>query len=226
MLPKDDLYIPPMNIKVKDHRSFGRKPIVGYHIIKSFELYRCDPSQPTLTIAQSFTGRESTEVVNPINNEDSVSTSAVPLVISEASSSPPKKLVRKTMRKRVKHFLKKFRPSSQKSIKTPSKLTQIQNVILKHQFKYHQMPLDEMVRRSLTRSTLLSLSILVLDRRRCRLVVEVSRVQRRLEEVRQLSLQRLRDLHGKVFLQPSSFHPHRSGLSSSIGIVRALRRFH
>ena len=74
----------------------------------------------------------------------------------------------------------------------------------------------------------LSLSILVLDRRWCRLVVEVSRVQRRLEEVGQLSLQRLRDLHGRVFLQASPFHRrrHRSDLSSSIGIVRALRGFH
>ena len=35
MLPKEDLYVPPMNIKVKDHRSFGRKPVVGFNIISS-----------------------------------------------------------------------------------------------------------------------------------------------------------------------------------------------
>jgi len=53
MLPKEDLYAPPMNIKVKDHRSFGRKPIVGFNIIKSLELFRCDPTAPSLTIMQA-----------------------------------------------------------------------------------------------------------------------------------------------------------------------------
>ncbi|CAF5111828.1 unnamed protein product, partial [Rotaria sp. Silwood1] len=53
MLPKEDLYVPPMNIKIKDHRSFGRKPVVGYHIIKSLELFRCDPAAPLLTIMQA-----------------------------------------------------------------------------------------------------------------------------------------------------------------------------
>jgi hypothetical protein len=52
MLPKEDLYAPPMNIKVKDHRSFGRKPVVGFHIIKSLEQFRCDPTAPSLTIMQ------------------------------------------------------------------------------------------------------------------------------------------------------------------------------
>jgi hypothetical protein len=53
MLPKEDLYAPPMNIKVKDHRSFGRKPIVGFNIIKSLEQFRCDPTAPSLTIMQA-----------------------------------------------------------------------------------------------------------------------------------------------------------------------------
>ena len=53
MLPKEDLYAPPMNIKVKDHRSFGRKPVVGFHIIKSLELFRCDPTTPSLTLIQA-----------------------------------------------------------------------------------------------------------------------------------------------------------------------------
>ena len=53
MLPKEDLYVPPMNIKVKDHRSFGRKPVVGFNIIKSLELFRCDPTAPSLTIMQA-----------------------------------------------------------------------------------------------------------------------------------------------------------------------------
>ena len=53
MLPKEDLYAPPMNIKVKDHRSFGRKPVVGFHVIKSLEQFRCDPTAPSLTLMEA-----------------------------------------------------------------------------------------------------------------------------------------------------------------------------
>ena len=53
MLPKEDLYAPPMNIKVKDHRSFGRKPIVGFHVIKSLEQFRSDPGAPSLSLIQA-----------------------------------------------------------------------------------------------------------------------------------------------------------------------------
>lgn len=42
MLPKEELYIPPMNIKVRDNRSFGRCPIVGVHCLKSLQPYRYD----------------------------------------------------------------------------------------------------------------------------------------------------------------------------------------
>ena len=30
--------MPPINIKVRDHRTFGRKPVVGRHIVKSIDL--------------------------------------------------------------------------------------------------------------------------------------------------------------------------------------------
>lgn len=43
MLPKEELYMPPVNIRVRDHRQFGRKPTVGIHILRSLEKYRCDP---------------------------------------------------------------------------------------------------------------------------------------------------------------------------------------
>ncbi|KAH9524694.1 hypothetical protein Btru_027538 [Bulinus truncatus] len=43
MLPREELYMPPMNIRVKDHRQFGRKPTVGVHVLKSLEDFRCDP---------------------------------------------------------------------------------------------------------------------------------------------------------------------------------------
>ncbi|KAK3744089.1 hypothetical protein RRG08_018716 [Elysia crispata] len=46
MLPKEELYMPPMNIRVKDHRQFGRKPTVGVHILKSLEQFRIEaPSE-------------------------------------------------------------------------------------------------------------------------------------------------------------------------------------
>ena len=43
MLPREELYTPPMNIRVRDNRQFGRKPLVGVHTIKSLEQYRCQP---------------------------------------------------------------------------------------------------------------------------------------------------------------------------------------
>ncbi|XP_013388295.1 dysferlin-like isoform X2 [Lingula anatina] len=45
MLPKDELYMPPMNIKVRDHREFGRRPVVGRYSISSLKEYRCDPTE-------------------------------------------------------------------------------------------------------------------------------------------------------------------------------------
>ncbi|XP_030841562.1 myoferlin isoform X6 [Strongylocentrotus purpuratus] len=42
-LPKEELYTPPINIKVRDHRAFGRKPIVGTCSIKKLQPYRCVP---------------------------------------------------------------------------------------------------------------------------------------------------------------------------------------
>ena len=44
MLPKEELYAPPINICVRDNRQFGRKPIVGVHAVKSLEGYRREPS--------------------------------------------------------------------------------------------------------------------------------------------------------------------------------------
>lgn len=40
--------MPPMNIRVRDHRQFGRKPTVGIHVLKSLEEFRCDPVQAEL----------------------------------------------------------------------------------------------------------------------------------------------------------------------------------
>ncbi|KAJ8026374.1 Dysferlin [Holothuria leucospilota] len=40
-LPREELYTPPINIKVRDNRAFGRKPIVGVAVVKHLAGYRC-----------------------------------------------------------------------------------------------------------------------------------------------------------------------------------------
>lgn len=42
-LPREELYMPPLVIKVIDNRQFGRKPVVGQCTICSLEAYRCLP---------------------------------------------------------------------------------------------------------------------------------------------------------------------------------------
>ncbi|XP_076856143.1 myoferlin isoform X1 [Brachyhypopomus gauderio] len=41
-LPKDEMYTPPIVLKVIDHRPFGRKPVVGQCTITSLEEFRCE----------------------------------------------------------------------------------------------------------------------------------------------------------------------------------------
>uniref|UniRef100_A0A3B5BDX5 Myoferlin-like n=1 Tax=Stegastes partitus TaxID=144197 RepID=A0A3B5BDX5_9TELE len=43
LLPKDEMYTPPIVLKVIDHRPFGRKPVVGQCTITSLQEFRCDP---------------------------------------------------------------------------------------------------------------------------------------------------------------------------------------
>ncbi|KAG7256565.1 hypothetical protein CRUP_015909 [Coryphaenoides rupestris] len=43
LLPKEEMYTPPIVLKVIDHRPFGRKPVVGQCTIASVERFRCDP---------------------------------------------------------------------------------------------------------------------------------------------------------------------------------------
>lgn len=50
MLPKEEYFMPPVNIRVRDHRAFGRKPTVGMHVIRSLEKYLVG-SKPKSTYA-------------------------------------------------------------------------------------------------------------------------------------------------------------------------------
>ncbi|XP_068597029.1 myoferlin [Brachionichthys hirsutus] len=43
LLPKEEMYTPPIVLKVIDHRPFGRKPTVGQCTIDCLEEFRCDP---------------------------------------------------------------------------------------------------------------------------------------------------------------------------------------
>ncbi|KAF7662453.1 hypothetical protein LDENG_00235470 [Lucifuga dentata] len=53
LLPKDEMYTPPIVLKVIDHRPFGRKPVVGQCTITSLEQFRCDPNVITAEGAMS-----------------------------------------------------------------------------------------------------------------------------------------------------------------------------
>ena len=175
MLPKEDLYAPPMNIKVKDHRSFGRKPVVGFHVIKSLEQFRCDPTAPSLTIMQAARKTFLSPISSPtlLFPTDAASTATTP---AEEISLPfdkkskkhrkdQKKLEggttialttdetettvvdKKGMRKRVKHFLKKSKSSTGTPMKPESKLSKIQKSMMgKHTPQYQSVPIIEEVR--------------------------------------------------------------------------------
>ncbi|XP_072523835.1 myoferlin [Salminus brasiliensis] len=53
LLPKEEMYTPPIVLKVIDHRPFGRKPVVGQCTISSLEEYRCDPYGTVAEVAMA-----------------------------------------------------------------------------------------------------------------------------------------------------------------------------
>uniref|UniRef100_A0A673VKR9 Myoferlin n=1 Tax=Salmo trutta TaxID=8032 RepID=A0A673VKR9_SALTR len=55
LLPKEEMYTPPIVLKVIDHRPFGRKPIVGQCTL-SLEEFRCDPYVTNAEVAMSSKG--------------------------------------------------------------------------------------------------------------------------------------------------------------------------
>ena len=60
-LPKEDLYAPPLNIRIFDKRNFGftqYMPLVGIHIIKSLKDFRVDPDLPVEQEAADQGGEE------------------------------------------------------------------------------------------------------------------------------------------------------------------------
>ena len=177
MLPKEDLYAPPMNIKVKDHRSFGRKPIVGFHVIKSLEQFRCDPSTPSLTLMEAASNFHFLELNLQLSSfafqEESLSAVTSPaeevaLLPTDKKSKKKHKIVtdfadgtastttneletkivdKKSMRKRVKHFLKRQKTASGTPMRPESKLAKIQKSMMSKQTQqYQSVPIIEEVR--------------------------------------------------------------------------------
>ncbi|XP_015253989.1 PREDICTED: myoferlin-like [Cyprinodon variegatus] len=53
LLPKEEIYTPPIVLKVIDHRPFGRKPVVGQCTIDCLEHFRCDPYRPNNDLCMS-----------------------------------------------------------------------------------------------------------------------------------------------------------------------------
>uniref|UniRef100_A0A671NWW8 Myoferlin-like n=1 Tax=Sinocyclocheilus anshuiensis TaxID=1608454 RepID=A0A671NWW8_9TELE len=53
LLPKEEMYTPPIVLKVIDHRPFGRKPVVGQCTINFLEEFRCDPYATGAEVAMS-----------------------------------------------------------------------------------------------------------------------------------------------------------------------------
>lgn len=56
-LPKEELYMPPLVIKVIDHRQFGRKPVVGQCTIDHLDRFRCDPYSGKEDIVPQLKGK-------------------------------------------------------------------------------------------------------------------------------------------------------------------------
>ncbi|GLD68056.1 dysferlin isoform X3, partial [Lates japonicus] len=55
-LPCEELYMPPIVIKVIDNRQFGRKPVVGQCTIRSLEEYRCSPEEERAAVEEEEDG--------------------------------------------------------------------------------------------------------------------------------------------------------------------------
>ncbi|XP_018560298.1 dysferlin isoform X1 [Lates calcarifer] len=55
-LPCEELYMPPIVVKVIDNRQFGRKPVVGQCTIRSLEEYRCSPEEERVAVEEEEDG--------------------------------------------------------------------------------------------------------------------------------------------------------------------------
>uniref|UniRef100_A0A8C9X023 Dysferlin, limb girdle muscular dystrophy 2B (autosomal recessive) n=1 Tax=Sander lucioperca TaxID=283035 RepID=A0A8C9X023_SANLU len=68
-LPCEELYMPPIVIKVIDNRQFGRKPVVGQCTIRSLEEYRCSET-PQFISGEVFIDIDDEEPLMPDQEEE------------------------------------------------------------------------------------------------------------------------------------------------------------
>ncbi|VDN18542.1 unnamed protein product [Dibothriocephalus latus] len=57
-LPKEALYMPPINIMVRDNRPFGRKPVVGTHVLSDISKFRVEPLYQPYDPLEKIPGNE------------------------------------------------------------------------------------------------------------------------------------------------------------------------
>ncbi|MEQ2229640.1 hypothetical protein ILYODFUR_020874, partial [Ilyodon furcidens] len=100
-LPCEELYMPPIIIKVIDNRQFGRKPVVGQCTIRSLEEYRRTEGEeraeedgeedgwrretPTLTSGEVFIDIDDQEPLVPDQFADGASSAIINLSTSSSS---------------------------------------------------------------------------------------------------------------------------------------------
>ncbi|XP_036002550.1 dysferlin isoform X5 [Fundulus heteroclitus] len=101
-LPIEELYMPPIVIKVIDNRQFGRKPVVGQCTIRSLEEYRRTQEEeraeddeeeedgwrretPTLTSGEVFIDIDDQEPLVPDQSADGASSAIINLSTSSSS---------------------------------------------------------------------------------------------------------------------------------------------
>ncbi|TSL34631.1 Dysferlin [Bagarius yarrelli] len=73
-LPREELYMPPLVIKVIDNRQFGRKPVVGQCTIHSLEAYRClaenQDEEPTVEELESIPHTPRDDILIDIDDKE------------------------------------------------------------------------------------------------------------------------------------------------------------
>uniref|UniRef100_A0A4W6EV00 Dysferlin, limb girdle muscular dystrophy 2B (autosomal recessive) n=1 Tax=Lates calcarifer TaxID=8187 RepID=A0A4W6EV00_LATCA len=87
-LPCEELYMPPIVVKVIDNRQFGRKPVVGQCTIRSLEEYRCSPEEertPHLISGEVFIDIDDEEPLVPDQLADGASSAIINLSTSSSS---------------------------------------------------------------------------------------------------------------------------------------------
>uniref|UniRef100_A0AAQ5YHU4 Myoferlin like n=1 Tax=Amphiprion ocellaris TaxID=80972 RepID=A0AAQ5YHU4_AMPOC len=82
-LPKEEMYTPPIVLKVIDHRPFGRKPVVGQCTIDCLEDFRCDPYHTYEEFIISFLINFSGAMITAVHGDVVIDIDERPIVKTE-----------------------------------------------------------------------------------------------------------------------------------------------